>query len=183
MSLLEARIGWRKLLGASVLTLGLSGVLSGCTSVQPLYGSIGTNKSPVAAQMRQVDVEIAKSRLSQVIRNELVFYLYGGEGSPDPKPQYKLSVRVNDSNVPVGVEKYAGMPAAYLEQLNATFTLVETGSQKTVLSGTSFANAAYDFSNQRFANVRALRDAQDRAGKVIADDIRTKLVAYFATAK
>jgi len=57
---------------------------------------------------------------------------------------------------------------------------VETASQKTVLTGTSFANAAYDFSNQRFANIRAQRDAQNRAGTVIADDIHTKLAAFFA---
>lgn len=166
------------LVGAS--TLGLTLGLAGCTSVQPLYGSLSGATNPVAANMRQIEVEGAKSRLSQVIRNELIFYLYGGAGSPDDKPKYKLALRVNDSNVPVGVEKYVDLPAAYLEQLNATFTLVETATQKTVLTGTSFANAAYDFSNQRYANVRALRDAQDRAGKVIADDIRTKLAAFFA---
>jgi len=154
--------------------------VGGCTSVQPLYGSVTGQPSPVVAQLHQVEVEVAKSRLSQEIRNELIYQLYGGEGSPDPKPKYKLSVRVNDSNVPVGVEKFEDLPAAYLEQLNATFTLTETATDKTLLTGTSFENAAYDFSNQRYANIRAQRDAQNRAGTVIADDIQIKLAAYFA---
>jgi LPS-assembly lipoprotein len=165
---------------AGLVALAISGLVSGCTSIQPLYGSVGGQSNVIQAKLRQVDIDVAKSRISQVIRNELIFGLYGGEGSPDPKPAYRLSVRVNDSNTPVGVEKFVDLPAAYLEQLNASFTLVETATQKTVLTGTSFANAAYDFSNQRFANVRAQRDAQDRAGNVIADDIHTRLAAYFA---
>jgi LPS-assembly lipoprotein len=158
----------------------VSATTGGCTSVQPLYGSVTGQPSPVVAQLHQVEVEVAKSRLSQEIRNELIYQLYGGEGSPDPKPKYKLSVRVNDSNVPVGIEKFEDLPAAYLEQLNATFTLTETATDKTLLTGTSFENAAYDFSNQRYANIRAQRDAQNRAGTVIADDIQIKLAAYFA---
>jgi LPS-assembly lipoprotein len=170
----------RRLTTGLVIAFAAAMALSGCTSVQPLYGSIDGHPNAVQAAMRQIDVELAKTRLTQVIRNELIFDLYGGEGSPDPKPAYKLSVRVNDSNTPEGFEKFVDVPSAYLEQLNASFTLVETTSQKTVLTGTSFANAAYDFSNQRFANIRAQRDAQDRAAKVIADDIHTKLAAFFA---
>ena len=180
MSWLETSERRRGLVMGMLAVAVTAGLAAGCTSVQPLYGSIDGKPNGVLTALRQVDVEVAKSRLSQVIRNELVFGLYGGAGSPDAKPVYKLSVRVNDSNVPVGVEKFVDLPAAYLEQLNASFTLVETATQKTVLTGTSFANAAYDFSNQRFANVRAQRDAQNRAGTVIADDIRTKLAAYFA---
>ena len=130
--------------------------------------------------MRKVDFAPATSRLTQKIRNELIFGFYGGESVVD-KPTYRLVVRVNEAAVPVGVERFADLPAAYLQQLNATFTLVETGTQKTLLSGTSFANAAYDFSNQRFANVRAARNAEDRAATVMAADIRTKIAAYFAT--
>ena len=181
---LEAQIRRELMLLSTVVALTSAAcMVSGCTSVQPLYGSVSDQPSPVQAQLHQVSVEVAKSRLSQVIRNELIFQLYGGEGSADPKPRYALSVRVNDSNVPVGIEKYVDLPSAYLEQLNATFTLVETATDKTVLTGTSFANAAYDFSNQRFANIRAQRDAQNRAGVVIANDIHIKLAAFFANPK
>ncbi len=182
MSWLEGAPGHRKLALGLISLVVAGGLLGGCTSVQPLYGSIGsTNGNGVLTHLRQVDIEVAKSRLSQIVRNELIFDLYGGEGSPDPKPGYKLSVRVNESNVAVGEEKFVDLPSAYLEQLNASFTLTELATQKTVLNGTSFANASYDASDQRFANVRAQRDAQERAGVVIADDIHTKLAAFFAT--
>jgi LPS-assembly lipoprotein len=33
---------------------------------------------------------------------------------------------------------------------------------------------------QRFARLRGLRDAESRAGQVIADNIRSRLASYFA---
>ncbi len=165
---------------AFALTIGLAAGLGGCTSVQPLYGSLDGKPSPAAAEMRNVTFAIADSRLSQHIRNELIFGFYGGEGTPD-KAIYRLSIRVNENNVPVGVQRLEDVPAAYLQQLNATYTLVEISTQKTILTGTSFANAAYDFSSQRYANVRAQRDAENRAATVIAGDIRTKVAAFFVS--
>jgi LPS-assembly lipoprotein len=50
-----------------------------------------------------------------------------------------------------------------------------------VTSGTSFANAAYDYSQQGYANVRAKRDAENRVATAVAGDIRNKLAVWFAS--
>jgi LPS-assembly lipoprotein len=50
-----------------------------------------------------------------------------------------------------------------------------------VLTGTTFSRVSYDIPGQaqRFARSRALRDAEDRASKVIADNISQRLASFF----
>jgi LPS-assembly lipoprotein len=165
----------RRAVAAALLAAGL---LAGCTNVQPLYGSLG-GKTGVGQTLKSVDIALTDSRISQHLRNELIFAFTGG-GDPD-KPVYRLNLRVTDVSVPVGVERLEDIPAAYLLQLQASYTLVEIATGTTLTNGTSFANASYDFSQQRFANVRAQRDAENRAANLIAADIRTKIAAFFAT--
>ena len=44
-----------------------------------------------------------------------------------------------------------------------------------VLVGASRGQATYDRTNQAFANVRARRDAEDRASAVVANDMRLRI--------
>ena len=73
-------------------------------------------------------------------------------------------------------------PAIENYGINATYMLTEIASGKQVVSGQTFARVSYDIpgQEQRFARLRGLRDAETRAGKVIADNIRSRLAAYFA---
>ena len=65
--------------------------------------------------------------------------------------------------------------------MNATYVLSDRATDKTLTTGRSFASASYDFSTQRFANLRAKRDAEERVAKTVADDIQSRIAAYFAT--
>lgn len=160
--------------------LGLAGaLLAGCSNVRPLYGTVEGGGPSAASKMAQIDIKLADSRVSQRVRNELIFAFHGG-GEEAAQPIYRLNLRVTDSSLPVGIERMGSIPAAQLVQLNCSFTLTDIATGKTLLSGTSFANASYDFSQQRFANVRAQRDAENRAANQIAVDIRTKVAAYLA---
>jgi LPS-assembly lipoprotein len=66
--------------------------------------------------------------------------------------------------------------------INATYVLTEIASSKQVVTGQTFARVSYDVpgQEQRFARLRGLRDAESRAGQVIADNIRSRLASYFA---
>jgi LPS-assembly lipoprotein len=66
--------------------------------------------------------------------------------------------------------------------INATYVLTEVASGKPVVNGQTFARVSYDIpgQEQRFARLRGLRDAETRAAKVIADNIRSRLSSYFA---
>jgi LPS-assembly lipoprotein len=73
-------------------------------------------------------------------------------------------------------------PAIENYGINATYVLTETASGKAVVNGQTFARVSYDIpgQEQRFARLRGLRDAETRAAKVIADNIRSRLASYFA---
>ena len=50
-----------------------------------------------------------------------------------------------------------------------------------MVTSTTFSRVSYNIpgQEQRFAGARGLRDAEDRAAKVIADNIRSRLASYF----
>ena len=74
--------------------------LAGCT-VQPLYGNSapGAPGQTVRADLASVAVAPVSERVSQEVRNHLIFILSGGAGEP-AAPQYtaRLSVSVADAS-------------------------------------------------------------------------------------
>jgi LPS-assembly lipoprotein len=58
---------------------------------------------------------------------------------------------------------------------------MEISTAKVVGSGKTFARVSYEFPGQaqRFARLRGLRDAETRAAKVIAENVRSRLASYF----
>ncbi|WP_305986623.1 hypothetical protein [Roseibium sp. MMSF_3544] len=163
-------------------------LLSGC-QIRPLYGTsatgdFGSQSSPVAAELSAVDLDSISSRFAnedsaRVLFNELTYRLERGAGS-EPK-KYRLKVLVDTNNAAVGVEQFADVPSAYTLTMNSTYVLSDIATDETLATGRSFRSASYDFSSQRFANQRALRDAQERVAKAVADDIATRLAGYFAS--
>jgi LPS-assembly lipoprotein len=170
-------------LSRRLLVLGLATVVAGCGEVRPLYapgGGVAGAPGP-QVELSRVYVVTPTTRAGMKVRNELIF---GFNGGVDPaQPAYRLVVRVTDGSVPIGTEQYQNLPSSTLVQMNASFQLVESATGRVLFKGTSFANAAYDYSSQRFANARAKLNAEDRAAGVIATDIRTKLTAWFVSAK
>ena len=59
--------------------------------------------------------------------------------------------------------------------ITATFTLTENANGRAVVSDTVFETTSFDFSAQRFANIRAQRDAEDKLARSLATDIRMRL--------
>lgn len=169
--------------GALLLALALiaPGLAACGADVHPLYGSFGGTGSETVTFMRHVDIAAISGRVGQQVRNELVFGFYGGAGEPLSPRRWQLDITVSSTENSVGVERSRNLPSAYIEHLTATWTLTENATGKTVTSGVSFAQAAYDYSEQRFADVRAKRDAENRAATVIAGDIRNKVAVFFAT--
>ena len=154
---------------------------------QPLYGDVSFTSSPsVAAAMATVDVtQIAAangtplSRIAVEVRNKLLFHLTGGgEAAP---PAYRLKVTLTANKLSVIVDINSGRPDAENYALNATYTLQDVKTGKPVLSSQTFARVTYDIPGQaqRFARARALRDAEDRAAQLIADNIRARLASFF----
>ena len=65
--------------------------------------------------------------------------------------------------------------------LRVNYSLYEAGSNRLVDDGRVFSIVSYDRVESEFANIRARKTATEQASRVVADDIRTALAAYFAS--
>jgi LPS-assembly lipoprotein len=155
---------------------------------QPLYSQAppGPAGPGLRSALNSIDVgEIAaakgsdEARIAVEIRNALLFDLTGG-ADPLP-PAYRLTIRMTSTISDIIVDTTTIRPSIENYGINASYTLTEIATGKMVVNGQTFARVSYDIpgQEQRFARLRGLRDAETRAGKVIADNIRARLAAYF----
>lgn len=176
----------RQLLAGFALTTLMAVGLAGC-QVRPLYGSLNTDPSssvPVQSKLAAISIDPISEKHSDAtaareLYNELTFNFERGAQSPDK--HYRLKLLMDVSQAEIGVEKLADVPAAYTMTMNTTFVLSDIATETTMMTGRSFATVSYDFSNQRFANIRAERDAQQRVAKSVANDIHARLAGYFTS--
>lgn len=87
-----------------------------------------------------------------------------------------MALRVGWSEVRLGFDRDETAPA-YSVTVTAVYELKDIATGASIKRGTSRGTASYDRSNQQFANERARLDAQDRAARIIADDIRLRLAS------
>jgi LPS-assembly lipoprotein len=167
--------------------LALAGLTAGC--FQPLYGDsavVGTGKGGVGDKLNTVDVRpiVAPngSRLARVAvetRNQLLYELTGG-GTAGTST-YKLEIKLTARNQQVIVDIKTARPDVQDYGIDASYTLTDITNGKKVVTGTTFSRVSYNIpgQQQRFAGDRGLRDAENRAAKVIAENIRSRLASYF----
>lgn len=166
--------------------IGLAGLTAGC--FQPMYAekTIGGAAPGITDKMSSVDVAPVDvpngtrlARLGVEVRDSLIFGLTGGSGQA--APNYRLTIRLASSVTQVLVDINSGRPDVQNYGIDATYTLVELGTGKTVVTGQTFSRVSYNIpgQQQRFAGDRGLRDAENRAAKTIAENIRNRLASYF----
>jgi LPS-assembly lipoprotein len=165
--------------------LALAGLNAAC--FQPLYATRAVNGgAPIGTALAQVQVErilvpngTPEARLALEIENALDFELHGGGGLISPT--HRLNVRMTTNRSSLITDVLTGRVEAEITGIDSSYSLVELASGKTVLNGRTFARVSSDYpgQQQRFARVRARLDAEDRAAKVIAENIRTRLASFF----
>ena len=81
--------------------------------------------------------------------------------------------------VPITVDVTSGRAEVEVTGIDAAYQLMSMTTGKPVASGQTFARVTSDVpgQQQRFARVRAQRDAEERAARVIADHIRLRLAS------
>ena len=169
----------------AIAALAIAALAGGC--FQPLYGEHSPTGGPVLRdQLSAVDVlQIAapkgtdEARIAVEIRDALLYDFTGGGYSAPPTHRLKISIA--STRVSIIVDVNTSRPDVENYGLNASYTLTEIATGKIVVTGSTLARVSYDIpgQEQRFARVRGLRDAELRAAKVIADNIRSRLASYF----
>lgn len=170
----------RRLLGVLLLA-GLSTPLLGACSeggFRPLYGPSASG-AHVQDRLAQIDYAIIPGRVGQRIRNELIFASTGG-GDPLP-PQFRLEMAIKESVTSLLV-KTTGEAASQVYNLEASFRLIDIKTKKQMFEGKSYARAAFERYESIYANIRAKEDAENRAARQMADELKVRLAAFLSRA-
>ncbi len=168
-----------------VPALALAALAGGC--FQPLYGEHAALQGQgVGAALRSIDVEeigaisgTSLARIAVEVRNDLISDLTGGTGTT--APTHRLKVILGTGRTSVIVDVTSGRPDVEVASIDGSYNLTDLGTGRVVVSGAIFARVSYNIpgQQQRFARARGLRDAENRASKVISEQIRSRLASYF----
>jgi LPS-assembly lipoprotein len=163
----------------------LAGLTAGC--FQPMYGdssvvhTAGLNNKLASVEVAPIDSPRGTrlDRVGGVVRDQLMYDLTGGGNAA--VPTHKLIVRLSSRQLQVIVDINTARPDFQNYGIDATYSLVDLRTNKIVISGQTFARVSYDIpgQQQRFAGARGLRDAENRAAKVIAANLQSRLASYF----
>jgi LPS-assembly lipoprotein len=176
-----------RLAGRLLVVAALAALTAGC--FQPLYAEHRDGTPDLREKLMGVELPPVTgknnasrdARLGVEIRNALAFKMYGNAtGMP---PTHRLVLRVSGSRTSLLLDPNTALPSSENEIIGASFQLIDLASNKTVMTGSTSSNVAYDMpgSYQRFARQRALRNAEDQASHEIAENIQTRLAAFFTS--
>ena len=148
---------------------------AGCT-VRPLYSNAELDTSGVlaaSARLQSIAIDPVNTRYGQQLRNDLIFLLNGGSGQPaDPKYRMALNASILVINEAVVQVDNENRPTAAVLHMTGSYSLIDQATGQTVATGSRTIPASYDQPSQEFANLRARRDAEDRAARELAELLR-----------
>ncbi|WP_232630644.1 LPS assembly lipoprotein LptE [Methylobacterium sp. Leaf118] len=164
-----------------VLAAGLALNLGAC--FRPLYGPTASGEAmqDVLAAVQVDDVLMAQDqeRLGHYLRSELIFAL-DGSGQGGPPKRYRLKMQGSEQvQTPIVSSTTARAEAGTIVG-TVKFSLESLDGRRIITEGVATATATYDRSIQRFASLRAARDAELRLAKVLSDQIKTRIASVLA---
>lgn len=178
---MKAAPAWRRALKACVIVAVAAPLVAACgnTGFRPMYGSAAVGGANASEKLAQVDVGKIPGRVGQRIRNELIFQTTGG-GQRLP-PEYRLDIAVQES-VTSTLVRQDGDAASQVYNLTANFKLTRLSDNTVALQGSSYSKAGFNRFTSIYSNVRARRNAEDRAATTVSEDLKSRISAYLAGA-
>lgn len=152
--------------------------LAGC--FQPMYGPTAFGGADMDEELRAIAVDPIADRFGHYLANELIFAL-NGTGTPAPA-RYRLAVTPTQTMQTPIIDTVTSRAAAATIWARARYVVTPVSGGAPVATGDVGSVVDYDRFTSRFANVRAARDAEIRAARTLADQIRLSVAADFAKA-
>jgi LPS-assembly lipoprotein len=170
-----------KLLAATAL--GLCVALAGC-QVRPLYSAgVATFSSDPSTGITTVSINEVSNRYAQEVRNQLIFALSGGAGEP-ANPTYRLELGISKRIINAAEVQTQtvgeNQPTAGGVVLTSNYVLFDAASGAEIAKGSRSVTASFDRSRQQFAQVRAERDAENRAARELAEIMKLVIAGELA---
>jgi LPS-assembly lipoprotein len=184
---------WRRLLArgaARFATQGavlcaLCGLLAGC--FEPMYAqktltggpSLQNRFSTIGILPIAASTGTSAARVAVEVQNDLSYDFTGGGGQLGKTHELRITLVSQVQQIIVDITTARADMQQY--GLNASYSLTEVATGKVVVTGSTLARVSFDNpgQQQRFASARGQRDAENRAAKVIAENIRARLASYF----
>ncbi|EJF84468.1 LPS assembly lipoprotein LptE [Candidatus Bartonella washoeensis] len=165
-------------------------LVSGCT-VEPLYRQVsqisttmdsvsygqhgGKASLGLSAKLASIVVEEPSDRFGQMVRNHLLFLLYGN-GSKPSTPAYQLVLQTSTftrESVQIEVDrdrKREGRPSVGTVVGKASYILQDM-KNAPLFKGTGTVRASFERLRQEYATMQAEKDAQKRVAEELAEQI------------
>ncbi len=173
-----------RIVGRLAVVAVLTALTAGC--FHPMYAEHADGTPALREKLLGVEVPpltyptgSREARLGVEIRNALAFKMYGSAAGA--APTHRLVLRLTTRKSTLLIDQATALPSVESYGIDAAYNLIDIATNKSVMTGTTFANVSYDNPGQfqRFNRARALRDAEDRAAQEVADNIQTRLASYF----
>ncbi len=143
-----------------------------------MYGQFAEGGPGLQSELQGIAVEPIPERIGHYLGDDLVFDLNGTGSHPTPK--YRLFVTLNEAVQTPLIDTVSGRASSATVVVNAQYRLENFATGLLVTRGSAFVFKSYDRTSQRFADVRASRDAEIRDAKQLSDLIRQRLAAALA---
>ncbi len=165
--------GRRVLAGAAALLL--AGGVGGC--FQPLYGEAA--HPGLVEDLRAIEVAPIDHRVGHYLAEDLTADL-NGTGQAASPAKYRLTVTVSLSTQTPTVNSEINVATSATVTGDATYTLTKVDGGAEVVKGAASVAAAYDRTTQRYADLRAARDAEIRIARALSSEISLRLASALA---
>lgn len=161
----------------------MSVVLAAC-NIRPLNETLteknifGEQETQIQKILGSIHVSPVNDRITQQVRNELIFALQGGN-------EPETTLYIIDINAETDAQEHSAIagvraPTSAQIKITVTYRLREKTTKKIVAQGERAAITGYDLTPQNFANQRAKRDAENRAAKTVARQIYLAIAQQIA---
>lgn len=161
-------------LGGFATLISLATLLAGC-QVRPLY----SETNGVGQKLGAIAFSEPSTRVGQQVRNHLVFLTSGGAGEP-VKPDYEVELTVTAVETNILLDQTTAAPSPGRVVVTAIYSMKQTTDGKVIKAGTRTATALLDIPAQKFAELRAIRDAENRGAREVAELVRVELAGALA---
>ena len=151
------------------LLIGAALLLAGCQA-RPLYQD---NNGETRGALAAISYSEATSRIGLETRNRLLFLTSGGDETKTP--QYRVELNVSGGVTGILLDEAADTPNAGRAVVVGTYTLKRVSDDTVLKTGRRSGVALFDYPRQEFAKLRAVRDAETRAARELAEMIYADL--------
>ena len=157
----------------AVAAVVLCAVLGAC-GFEPLYArrSDGSTTDDLAV----TKIAVIEDRVGQQLRNALLEELTP-RGQPS-QPLYVLEVKLTEGISNLAIQKDDTTSRASLE-LRASYVLKRLSDGAALFDGVSRATTSYNMVTSNFATVSSENDARRRNARVLGEEMKIRLAAYF----